>query len=238
MMDASRLRQTAIAILILVVIATFWQRETPIDRAAREGPSAGDAFDYYVLVLSWSPTHCSSDAGRGADDVLQCRSGRPYGFVLHGLWPQFERGYPKDCPTDEPRIVSDALISQMLAYTPSARLVQHEWEKHGTCSGLGRRDYFNTAATAFRSIVVPSAYRGPARAMVTTAEDVRAAFVRVNASLPSDALSATCRGGELKEVWVCLAKDLTPRACSEDVRKRHCGTRRLRMRAVRGDWPG
>ena len=69
--------------------------------------SHGD-FDYYVLVLSWSPTHCSSDAGHGRGNDMQCRSGRPFGFVLHGLWPQYERGYPQACESDEPREVSAA----------------------------------------------------------------------------------------------------------------------------------
>jgi ribonuclease T2 len=235
-MDSARLRQTAIAILIFVVIATLWYREAPVDRAAPEGARSGSArFDYYVLVLSWSPTHCASEEGGGADDRLQCRSGRAYGFVLHGLWPQFERGYPQDCPSDEPRIVSDALMTEMLAYTPSERLVQHEWEKHGACSGLSQRAYFAAATNAFRSIAIPAPYRVPTRALETTADEVRAAFVRANARLATETLSATCRGEELKEVWVCLDRDLSPRACANEVRKRHCGGRRLRMRAVRGD---
>ena len=212
----------------------------PVAAAAKSAPVAvpnsdGD-FDYYVLVLSWSPTHCSSDAGRGRDDDMQCRSGRPFGFVLHGLWPQYERGYPQSCRTDQPR-VSDAVMDQALKLSPSADLVRHEWTKHGTCSGLAQADYFAAAALAVDAVKVPKTYVAPARPLVTTPDDVKRAFLAANSSIPKDGLSATCSRNELAEIWVCLNKDLAPRACSNDVRKKHCGARPVRMLAVRGDWP-
>lgn len=256
-MDSQRIRQTVIGVVILVVIAMFWNRdETHVDAIAPDAPRISEAapapapaaprapsavsaqaFDYYVLVLSWSPTHCSSDRGRGRDDDLQCRSGRPYGFVLHGLWPQHERGYPENCSSDEPQTVDDALLARMLEISPSAQLVRHEWRKHGTCSGLGQADYFAAAAAAFRAIVIPSPYRAPAKPMTTTPDEVRAAFLRANPSLSRGAVSATCRRNDLAEVWLCFDKAFAPRACSKDVRDRHCGGRKVRLRAVRGDWP-
>ena len=45
-------------------------------------------FDYYALALSWSPEHCAIKPA----DREQCS--RQLGFVLHGLWPQYQRGYP------------------------------------------------------------------------------------------------------------------------------------------------
>jgi len=257
--NSQRLRQTVIGVLILVAIAMFWNRgETTTDTAAPETARIGEAapaspaaaveatapaaradaaFDYYVLVLSWSPTHCSSEQGRGRDDDLQCRSGRPYGFVLHGLWPQHERGYPQDCPTDEPRTVGDDLMRNMLEISPSAQLVQHEWRKHGTCAGLSQADYFAAASKAFRSVVIPPAYQAPKRVVTTTPDDVRDAFLSANTNFKRDGVSATCRRNDLAEVWVCLDRSFAPRACSKDVRNRHCGGREVRLRAVRGDWP-
>jgi ribonuclease T2 len=263
-MDSQRIRQTVIGVLILVGIAVFWNRggsspdavppvtppasevvQAPVPAetsapspAAAVAPSNADAaFDYYLLVLSWSPTHCSSDQGRGRDDDLQCRSGRPYGFVLHGLWPQHERGYPQDCPSDEPRVVDDGVLAKVLKISPSEQLVQHEWRKHGTCSGMRQADYFAAAASAFASITVPSIYDEPKAVLSTTPDDVRDAFLAANPSLSYESVSATCRRNDLAEVWVCLDKRLSPRACSKDVRDRHCGGRKVRMRAVRGDWP-
>ena len=197
-------------------------------------PVADGDFDYYLLVLAWSPTHCSSS--QGGDDDMQCRSGRPYGFIMHGLWPQNERGYPQDCSTDE-REVSARNMEIALKLSPSRGLVRHEWQKHGTCAGLSQSDYFATAAQAVASVKVPAAYQALAKPLMTTPDDVRDSFVAANAGLAREALAATCARNELAEVWVCLDKDLTPRACSADVRKRHCGSRRVRMLSVRGDWP-
>lgn len=195
-------------------------------------------FDYYVLVLSWSPTHCASDRGRGTDDDLQCRSGRPFGFVLHGLWPQYERGYPQNCSSDEPHKVAESIMARVMAISPSEDLVQHEWEKHGTCSGLSQDDYFDSAERAFSSVVIPERYKRPQQAMTTTPDDVRDAFLSANPKLRRDAVAATCSRNEFAELWVCLDKSsFLPRTCSRDVAKRHCGGREVRMRAVRGDWP-
>jgi ribonuclease T2 len=205
-------------------------------QAASVSVSTGN-FDYYVLVLSWSPTHCSSDEGRGRDDDLQCRSGRPFGFVVHGLWPQHERGWPQFCSTAGPREVSDALVDEMLAIMPSERLIQHQWTKHGTCAGLSQDDYFAAAQLAREAVRVPKAYSTPARPLVTTANDVKRAFLDANPTWPDDGISATCSRSQLDEVWVCLDKGLRPRSCSAEVRKKHCGGREVRMLSVRGDWP-
>ena len=197
--------------------------------------SEGD-FDYYLLVLSWSPTHCSGDAGHGSGNDMQCRSGRPFGFVLHGMWPQNEHGYPQSCESSE-REVSPENMARALKVAPSETLVRHEWEKHGTCSGLSQSDFVSAEISAFQSVHVPSAYQAPQRPLVTTPDDVRQAFLAMNTQLSADQLSATCSRNELAEVWVCLDKSLHPRSCSAEVRKRHCGARQVHMLAVRGDWP-
>lgn len=69
-------------ILSLGFISTGNAREP---RDAGVEPVAG-VFDYYVLSLSWSPTFCLTH-----QNDSQC-SGKGYGFVLHGLWPQYARG--------------------------------------------------------------------------------------------------------------------------------------------------
>jgi ribonuclease T2 len=204
--------------------------------SAQVPQSTGD-FDFYLLVLSWSPTHCSSDAGRGRDDDLQCRAGRPYGFVLHGLWPQHERGYPENCASQEPRRVAAEVMEAALRLSPSHKLVQHEWEKHGTCSGLSQEDYFAAARLAIDGVNVPRAYETPQQIVFTTANDVKRAFLDANPALSPGGILATCRGNEIGEVRVCLDKELRPRACSREVLKKHCGGRDARMLAVRGHWP-
>jgi len=172
-------------------------------------------FDYYVLSLSWSPQHCA-EVSRPSDDS-QCGRGRRYGFVVHGLWPQYEDGsYPERCSTTErlPRsVVADAL--EMM---PSADLVRHEWWTHGACSGMSAAAYFERVQQAFRRIHVPDRYDEPERAFRVTAQDVREAFVAVNRTLPDGAIAVRCAGHFLAEVRICLSSDLAPRRCGPGVR--------------------
>jgi ribonuclease T2 len=65
--------------------------------AAAKQPQAG-AFDYFVLALSWSPTYCSTNAGQ--NDNSQCAPGRRFAFVVLGLWPQYQLGWPQNCATE------------------------------------------------------------------------------------------------------------------------------------------
>ena len=55
-------------------------------------------FDYYVLSLSWSPSFCETATGNARRQ--QCGA-RPFSFVVHGLWPQYERGFPESCLVPE-----------------------------------------------------------------------------------------------------------------------------------------
>lgn len=248
--------QTLVAIILLVGFALLQQQiagpvaTPPAREDARASASwaktpapmqgqdvAARGFDFYVLALSWSPTHCSSPAGRGRDDDLQCRSGRPYGFVLHGLWPQFVQGWPTYCATDDPRRVAAAVMEAAMKVSPSRQLVQHQWEKHGTCSGLGQGAYFRAAARAVDGLRMPEAFVNPGRPLVTNADAVRKAFLAANPWLDASAVVVTCRRRDIGEVRVCLDKDLRARACSQDVRRSHCGSREVRMLDVRGNWP-
>ena len=71
-------------------------------------------FDFYVLALSWSPTYCLNE-GRGRNDRTQCGGDKAHGFIVHGLWPQFDNGYPEYCPTRLSDRVPDTLGRSLLA---------------------------------------------------------------------------------------------------------------------------
>lgn len=70
----------------------------------RYGARPGE-FDFYVLALSWSPSFCNSQAGRRSRE--QCAIAASSAFVVHGLWPQFERGFPSYCRDQSPRFALD-----------------------------------------------------------------------------------------------------------------------------------
>lgn len=171
-------------------------------------------FDYYLMSLSWSPSYCLTHP----NDETQCwRQG--YGFVLHGLWPQNRGGYgPQHC-TLQAR-PDEAVVQHALAFMPSRGLIAHEWETHGTCSGLSPQDYFDTADRAFASVKVPPALATPQTPPSLSASGIVAAFVAANPGLGSNMLNVVCRdGSQLTEVRVCLTKDtLTPQACTGRVR--------------------
>jgi len=168
-------------------------------------------FDYYVLSLSWAPTYCLTHT----DDGDEC-SGKGYGFVLHGLWPQYDAGgYPENCPAQFD-LSADAATKGRTLY-PSERLMQHEWREHGTCSGLDAREYFNTAHRATAVVKIPAAMEAPRSEQRLTAERIANLFQGSNPQLPEGAMTLTCSRAELSEIRVCLTRDLKPRSCGRGV---------------------
>ena len=179
-------------------------------------------FDYYALVLSWSPSYCS-DEGRDNDTQCNRRDGRRYSFVLHGLWPQYESGYPSNCRTARRPFVPDPVINSMLDIMPSRGLVIHEYRTHGTCSGMDPVHYFDMATRLFNSINIPDRFRNPFESQVVSAEDVKRDFLRANPGFRPDMISVVCggAGGMLKEVRLCLSKDGKPRGCGQNETRRN-----------------
>src|SRR5690242_5822167 len=115
-------------------LAVVLMRTAGLTAARKRNRPQGEPgkFDYYLLSLSWSPQHCSTPAG--SNDSMQCGEGRQFGFIVHGLWPQYERGFPSECADAGP--VRSGIVKQMLRLMPAEKLIQHEWATHGTCSGL------------------------------------------------------------------------------------------------------
>ncbi|MEO1190126.1 MAG: ribonuclease T2 [Pseudomonadota bacterium] len=197
-------------LLLALLLVTLGLRSPAAD-------TPGD-FDFYVLALSWSPSYCASVApGRSP---LQCDSGRPFAFVVHGLWPQYERGWPADCIEPAPRL-SQAAVQGMLDIMPAAGLVRHQWRKHGTCSGLPAEAYFELTRRAFDSVAIPDALQRLEEPLVTSTRALEAAFLEANPDIPADGISARCRDRRLQELRICFTRELTPRSC-EQVERRQC----------------
>ncbi|MEM9010245.1 MAG: ribonuclease T2 [Pseudomonadota bacterium] len=186
-------------------------------------------FDYYVLALSWSPNWCAAEGdARGAD---QCDPRHDYGFILHGLWPQYERGWPADCATDA-RDPSRAETAAMVDIMGSSGLAWHQWRKHGRCSGLAGRDYLALSRAAFERIQRPAVLRQVSRSLEIPPEVIEAAFLEENPGIVADGLTVTCRDGRLQEVRICLSRELEPRICGADV-VRDCGRQSVRVEPIR-----
>jgi len=174
--------------------------------------SVSGKFDYYVLSLSWSPAYCETHP----QDTQQCVE-QHFGFVLHGLWPQYKSGgYPQNCAT--PNQLDESARSFGKTVFPSEKLVSHEWERHGTCSGLPAQDYFKTADTAHQSIHIPPQLEPGTHTVKMTASAISKALRDANPALTNSAVAVVCAGPELQEVRVCMTRDLKPMPCGTGVK--------------------
>ena len=203
---------------------------------AQAQPDKPGEFDYYALVLSWSPTYCAALEPGRTDPQCDAR-GRPYDFVLHGLWPQHERGWPESCPTADRGFVPRAVANRMLDIMPSDRLVFHEYRRHGTCSGLSVDAYFELSRKLFRSVRIPSSFQTVVgdRTFVAPAELERQ-FIAANPGMKADQIAVVCGGpgDRLKEVRVCFDKQGLLRSCGENENQaRLCRAGRMYVPPVR-----
>ncbi|WP_343116572.1 ribonuclease T2 [Ostreiculturibacter nitratireducens] len=196
--------------------------------ALAEGERAGD-FDYYVMSLSWSPTWCALEGDARGDD--QCDARHDYTFTLHGLWPQYEAGWPSYCRTAE-REATRAETAAMADIMGSAGLAWYEWKKHGRCSGLSASQYFEVSREAYESITVPKVFGGLDRDVKLPARVVEEAFLEANPGLAPNMITITCKEGMIQEARICLTRDLEPRPCGIDV-ARDCRMPDALMPAVR-----
>lgn len=181
--------------------------------ACAEGEKAGD-FDYYVLSLSWSPNWCLREGdARKAD---QCDARHDHGWILHGLWPQFHRGYPSYCRTAH-RAPSRSMTAAMADIMGSGGLAWHQWRKHGVCTGLTAQDYFALSRRAYEGITRPEVLRRITRQMRLPATVIEEAFLEANPGFDPDGVTITCKQGQIQEARVCLSRDLDPVPCGQDV---------------------
>jgi ribonuclease T2 len=196
--------------------------------------NAPGEFDFYVLSLSWSPSFCEEASERGSNgrsSQAQC-GGRPFSFVVHGLWPQYERGFPEYCQRPSPRLERNVMTS-MLDLMPAPGLIFNEWDKHGTCSGLAARAYFETVRKARSAVKIPAEYLELSEARTVAPDEIEDAFIKVNPGLSSAAIAVTCNRTRLSEVRICMGKDLAFRACDE-IDRRACRRDQVTMPPMRG----
>jgi ribonuclease T2 len=188
-------------------------------------------FDFYVLSLSWSPSFCAAAAERrrGREANAQCGV-RPYSFVVHGLWPQYENGFPQYCQLPAPRL-DRSIVRSMLDLMPAPHLIFNEWDRHGTCTP---RAYFETVRKARAAVKIPPDYTDVQEPLSVTPADVEDAFIKANPGLSPRAIAIDCARKRLTEVRLCLSKDLQFRDCP-GIARRSCRRNQLVMPPTRGD---
>ncbi len=203
--------------LLLTATTGFGQRHRHHARSGTTGQ-----FDYYLFALSWSPEYCHSHA-----TSAQCTAAKPFSFVVHGLWPEYNSGSgPENCgsapgPTNP---------SQYLDIMPDLGLIQHEWTTHGTCTGLPADEYFGLIRRAYNSVRIPARFATLATAQTESPQQVKKEFEAVNGNLSDSSLQINCASNYLQAVEVCLDKSLSPIACSAP---RDCRAQTIHIPPVR-----
>jgi ribonuclease T2 len=214
------------ALFSLAVLATI------IGVAHAQDPwrNAPGKFDYYVLSLSWSPSFCETATGNARRQ--QCGA-RPFSFVVHGLWPQYERGFPEFCLVPPPRLERNIMRS-MLDLMPAPGLVYHEWDQHGTCSGLQPREYFDLVRRAREKLKIPEQYSHPTVPLSVTPpvkSSMRLSARMMDYRLKVSPLTAIV--GDCGRCACAFTRDLKYRDCSPSA-QRACRSERLIIPPVRG----
>lgn len=180
----------------------------------RKSAHKAGRFDYYNLVLSWSPSYCETGGDQRRDP--QCLSSRPYAFVLHGLWPQYKKGWPESCPTRKNSWVSKELISKMLDIMPSKGLIIHEYKKHGTCSGLSPENYYKASRILFKSVKIPPRYIAPEKPMLISPKEIENDFLIANPKMKPEMISIVCGKRRLREIRICYTRKGHLTACGQN----------------------
>jgi ribonuclease T2 len=124
-------------------------------------------------------------------------------------------------------------MTSMLDLMPAPRLVYHEWDQHGTCSGLAAQAYFDLVRKARETVKIPETYVAPKATLTVAPDEVEEAFVKANPGLSRAAIAVTCGSTRLSEVRICMGKELKFRDCGE-IDRRACRRDKLIMPPVRG----
>jgi ribonuclease T2 len=184
-------------------------------QAGAQQPGPAGQFDYYLLTLSWSPEFC-----HGHPSAPECSEHK--GFMVHGLWPQFNNGtWPANCQTNQPGPTDTSPVANIMPQD----ILQHEWEKHGTCSGLSGNDYFALIRKVYDSIKIPDQFASPTQSFTFRPAGLKTQFQQSNPPLAQSDMAIELSGKYLSGVEICLTKSENPApiACSS-VKDVHGGT--------------
>jgi ribonuclease T2 len=205
---------------------------TPSARAVTGGPDAGPGvaadFGLYVLALSWEPNFCCGHSTRDECKTLQGSFGATH-LTIHGLWPNYTDEQAKNNPPpawpqycapygscntkDAPSgcfPVASTIPPDMKTYGPGYVsdknfLADHEWPKHGSCTGLDSGTYFSAAISSLLSLPgdqgTPDVLgKNVGKSVATT--DLRAAF-----GTPESVMLSCDESCNLVQVSICLTND-------------------------------
>jgi ribonuclease T2 len=212
------MKQRIITIFVALLLPLAGCHSSPQTTSGLDNPGPGSAtvpageriaasksgFDFYLLNLSWSPEYCQSHPS-----ATECAAHAA--FVLHGLWPENADGsYPENCSN----AAGPADPSQYKDIYPDPGLLEHEWQTHGTCSGLGPDAFFQAARSAFRVVIIPPTLSNLTSQTSLPPDQIIDLFSASNPSIPRSSFAISCGHNYLTAVEACLDKSLHPVPCT------------------------
>ena len=209
------MKRFSVLVLAFFLVLCFGTVET---QSLHHGGKSAANFDYYLLALSWSPEFCTTPAAHKPSKSEQCD--KPLGFVVHGLWPQFDNGqWPHDCNPKAEKNVPDDIAAIVLNAEPpmppgDPTLLSHEWIKHGTCSGLDQKGYFTEIKDAAERVKIPADLKQPTTPVEMGFDTIVRKFSELNPGLHAEMMDSNADAqGNVTEIHVCFSKALTFQAC-------------------------
>ena len=181
----------------------------PFTQPPSEEVTTGVKIATYLLSINWTPEWCRTNGQGITAQHMEC--GHPFGFTLHGLWPNgIGKPYPRYCtPVGQ---VPVSIVRRMYCRTPSPELIQHEWQAHGGCGWSDPEKFFAVGSMLYGRIVMPKVEDIAPAAL--TAGAVRRGFVGRNPWLrPEMIYVQTDRDDRLTEVRICYDLKFRPMAC-------------------------
>lgn len=207
-------------LLVAAVVAAEGEAEKEFkasesfDKAQRR---KDNSFDYFFFVQQWPGSFC--DAAKPCCFPVTGAPG-PF-FGIHGLWPNRNDGsYPASCTREEfdESELSDVLAHMnkdwgTLACTSSHNedFWEHEWSKHGTCSGFTQHDYFQSSIDLYNNYDITGALSSagivPDDSFYPIAK-ITQAFTALLGFAPQIECNTDPEGNkQLYQVYICVAKD-------------------------------
>lgn len=195
--------------------------------SATESKNVGTS-TMYVFAYSWQPEFCYGETTAYPGCAAPQTFWKTH-FTIHGLWPQYTTsGYPSTCTTEafNSTLVEQAIgMPTLTNYWPNVQYSEtssqypsfweHEWSKHGTCSGLSQTGYFQAAINLIQK------YGTPAGLSAAVGSTMSAATLRSNMGGASY-VSLQCTSGKyLNGAYSCWSQasglPVALSACPSDV---------------------
>ncbi|CAM6007170.1 unnamed protein product [Sphagnum balticum] len=185
--------------------------------AALFPPVGGPNFDFYFFVQMWPGSLC--DTSRGC---CYPKSGKPESnFQIHGLWPsRIDSSYPSKCGgnfvfSEIKDLTKELNLHWNKLSCPSSNnspFWNHEWSKHGTCSGLTEHAYFKTALNLYTTYNLTAALASAAilpNGQLYTSKLILKVLTTALGQTPLIECNRSAKLGysQFYQIYVCVDKD-------------------------------